>query len=176
MDDRIVTVEQFEFLPEAEAIRLRLEAAGIEVFLADAETVSTDWALGNAIGYIKLQVHEFNSEAARAVIKEVREIRKARANDTTSRCLSCDAEFSTTATVCPHCGWSFESDDSETDENSDVSPSDAQGGEAEGPGTMEALRSLKKPIMSLILLPILVSIALTVILAFSIFVGGVLRF
>jgi hypothetical protein len=41
-----------------------LRAAGIDAALADAETVSMDWLLSNAIGGIKVQVREEDAERA----------------------------------------------------------------------------------------------------------------
>jgi hypothetical protein len=56
--DHLVTVWSCSLPPEAAAIRLRLEAAGIPVFLADENTIAMDWLLSNAIGGIKVQVAE----------------------------------------------------------------------------------------------------------------------
>ena len=69
MDDPLVTIEQYQFLPEAEAIRMKLESDGIPAILTDKEIVSMDWALGNAVGYIKLQVRQSQADQARAILK-----------------------------------------------------------------------------------------------------------
>jgi len=50
--DELLTVANFEFLPQAELACARLKAEGIQAFLIDAETVYMDWFLGNALGYI----------------------------------------------------------------------------------------------------------------------------
>src|SRR5262245_3733301 len=52
----LVTVGTFRDLPEAHALKMRLEAAGIPAYLADAELVAMDWLLSNAVGGVKVQV------------------------------------------------------------------------------------------------------------------------
>ncbi|MEI8383277.1 MAG: hypothetical protein WCJ09_24375 [Planctomycetota bacterium] len=169
MDDPVITVEQFEFLPDAEAIRMRLESDGIDVFLADKETVSTDWALGNAIGYIKLQVRQSQAEAARAVIEEIRELRKARKDDTTNRCLACNAVIPA-STVCPQCGWTYESDDAESNDSLSGNQNSSDADEAASPGLMEALRGIKKPMVTIVLAPAIAGIVLgALVCIFTIF-------
>ena len=54
----MVTIAQCNLPAEAHAMRVRLEAAGIPVFLADELTVAMDWLLSNAIGGVKVQVPE----------------------------------------------------------------------------------------------------------------------
>jgi hypothetical protein len=56
--ERMVTIAQCNLPAEAHAMRVRLEAAGIPVFLADELTVAMDWLLSNAIGGVKVQVPE----------------------------------------------------------------------------------------------------------------------
>src|SRR5713101_6556615 len=71
MEDQLVTVETYQFLPQAQAAKLQLEGNGITVFLADAETVNMDWLLGNAIGNIKLQVPAEQVEKALNLLEEM---------------------------------------------------------------------------------------------------------
>jgi hypothetical protein len=40
MEDQLVTVETYSFLPQAQAAKLQFEGNGVTVFLADAETVN----------------------------------------------------------------------------------------------------------------------------------------
>jgi hypothetical protein len=49
MPDRLVTIETFQTLPEAEAARMHLSAHGIEAHLSDAEVVNMVGLLGNAL-------------------------------------------------------------------------------------------------------------------------------
>jgi hypothetical protein len=174
MDDPVITVEQFEFLPEAEAIRMRLEADGIQVFLADKETVSTDWALGNAIGYIKLQVRQSQAEAARAVIEEIRELRMSRKEDSTNRCLACNAVIPA-STVCPQCGWTYESDDAESNDSSSGNQNASDADEATPPGMMDSFRAIKKPLVTLMLIPAIAGIVTGALVCLFTILGSIFR-
>src|SRR5438132_7874702 len=92
--NELVTVGNFQFLPEAEAARMHLESHGIPAFLADAETVNMDWLLGNAIGYIKLQVASGRAEEAETILERVHAQRGATeaesaAGADTVECLQC---------------------------------------------------------------------------------------
>src|SRR5437879_4178543 len=51
--ESLVTVGTFTTVGEAEAVRLLLESRGIACFLADAELVTMNWALSNAVGGVK---------------------------------------------------------------------------------------------------------------------------
>ncbi len=172
MDDPVITIEQYEFLPEAEAIRMRLESDGIEAFLADKETVNTDWVLGNAVGYIKLQVRQSQAEAARALIEEIRELRKARTIDTTNRCLACNAVIPS-STVCPQCGWTYESDDAEATISGRQESSDAD--EATSPGLLESLGELKKLMVTILLAPAIAAMVATAFAMIFTILESVLR-
>jgi hypothetical protein len=66
--ERLVTVASFHVPHEAHALRMRLEEAGIRVFLADEFTVTMDWLLSNAIGGIKVQVSEHDLERVREIL------------------------------------------------------------------------------------------------------------
>jgi hypothetical protein len=76
MADDPVTIARYQFLSEAEAARMHLEAAGIHAFLIDVETLNVNWLWGNAIGYIKLQVAESQADAALAVLEPIQEDHK----------------------------------------------------------------------------------------------------
>lgn len=115
MSDSFVTVATFTTLPEAEAAKLHLESEGIPARVTDAEIVNMDWLLGNAVGYIKLQVPESNAAAAAAMLETIAAERRRRreANEGDSwdaadddLCLACGAAMNGAAT-CPQCGWSF---------------------------------------------------------------------
>ena len=111
MSLELVTVATFRFLPEAEAAKLCLEAQGLTAFLADAETVNMDWFLGNAIGNIKLQVPSPQTEAAAAMLENMRgdrQRRKKLAGDAeTNVCLACGAALPEVESRCGACGWSY---------------------------------------------------------------------
>jgi hypothetical protein len=70
MSDVLMTVATFGDPVEANLAKNYLEASGVQAFLADEETVNMDWALGNAIGRIKLQVGDQHAEAARTLLSQ----------------------------------------------------------------------------------------------------------
>jgi len=73
-----VTVAYFPFRTAAEAARLRLDAEGIPAFLSDVEIVDMDWLLGNALGWIKLNVPAAEAERAAAILQPVEQRRLIR--------------------------------------------------------------------------------------------------
>jgi len=64
----LVTVAEFDNSTKAHFAKMQLEMQEIEAFLIDLETVSMDWALGRALGLIKLQVGEADVEKAAKII------------------------------------------------------------------------------------------------------------
>lgn len=116
MSDALVTVASFPTLPEAEAAKLHLESEGIPANLIDAEIVSMDWLLGNAVGFIKLQVPQSKAEVAAALIESIAAERRRRREASPADedwnapddelCLSCGTAMAE-ADVCPNCGWSW---------------------------------------------------------------------
>lgn len=56
MSDTFKTIARFQYSSEAQIIKGRLEADGIEVFLSDNLTIDTDPLVSNAIGGVKLKV------------------------------------------------------------------------------------------------------------------------
>ncbi len=118
MEDQLVTVETYQFLPQAQFAKLQLEGSGIRVFLADAEVVNMDWLLGNAIGNIKLQVPGDQVERARNLLEEMRDKASERWEDEDdeevgpyTECLVCGAEIPEDQNRCPSCGWSYAPDE-----------------------------------------------------------------
>lgn len=56
MAETFITVAKFQYSIEAQIIKGRLEAEGIQVFLSDHLTIDTDPLVSNAIGGVKLKV------------------------------------------------------------------------------------------------------------------------
>lgn len=83
--DRLVTVAAYGTPTEASIVASRLEAAGIETFLADAETIAAHGLLAPAIGGVKVQVRE--SDARRAA--DVLRVRFAEQRPATPPCPEC---------------------------------------------------------------------------------------
>ena len=75
----LVTVGSYSSRTIAEAVRLRMESEGFSPFLADAQTVDMDWFLGNALGWIKVQVPSTEAGRAKMALRGIeREIRLSR--------------------------------------------------------------------------------------------------
>jgi RNA polymerase subunit RPABC4/transcription elongation factor Spt4 len=66
--ENLVTVTKCSLPGEAHAIRMRLEAENIPVFLFDEFTITMDWLLSNAIGGVKVQVPDHALERAREIL------------------------------------------------------------------------------------------------------------
>lgn len=166
MSDRFVTLESYQFLPEAEAVRMHLASEGINAYLADSETVSTEWSLGNAVGYIKLQVPQYQWDQARDLVEELRQRRHERdlspESDAIGRCLACNASLSPNQSKCEQCGWTYADADDPSDEfTDDAQLADAMGSEG---SVLENLRVIKKPIMMIFVTPLLLVFASIAIL------------
>jgi len=108
----LVTLATYRFAPKAEAARWVLEQEGIRAFVADTNLVMNDWFLGNAIGYIKLQVVSSQAEAALAILRRqprlLDEAAPAEPQDEgTAVCLSCGKPMPDDVDRCASCGWSY---------------------------------------------------------------------
>ena len=64
----LVTVAEFDNSTKGHFAKMQLEMGEVESFLIDLEAVSMDWALGRAIGLIKLQVREVDLEKAAEIL------------------------------------------------------------------------------------------------------------
>jgi hypothetical protein len=69
----LVTVARFTYPHQAHAAKVRLEAEGIRVFLADEFTVTMDWFLSNAVGGIKVNVPGEDAERAQEILAKLTE-------------------------------------------------------------------------------------------------------
>ena len=56
MSETFVTIARYQYSSEAQIVKGRLEADGIDVFLRDNITIDTDPLVSNAIGGVKLKV------------------------------------------------------------------------------------------------------------------------
>lgn len=105
MSSDFVTIATCRFEPEAEATRLLLEHEGIETFVGDANAVMTDWLLGSALGYIKVQVPRDKAAAARDILN--RHPRTYGGDNAPAKCLACGAAWVGDADRCAVCGWTY---------------------------------------------------------------------
>ncbi|MFW5791985.1 MAG: DUF2007 domain-containing protein [Desulfohalobiaceae bacterium] len=71
--EHLVTVKTFLYPWEADLARSALEAAGIPAYVRDAETVSLNWFLSNALGGVRVQVPGELADKAREVLEATAE-------------------------------------------------------------------------------------------------------
>lgn len=71
MKETFSKIAVFQYSSEAQIIKARLEADGIEVFLYDQFTVDTDPLVSNAIGGVKLKVWQEDEKRALKILKSL---------------------------------------------------------------------------------------------------------
>jgi len=91
MAETFTTVAKFQYSSEAQIIKGRLEAEGIQVFLSDNLTIDTDPLVSNAIGGVKLKVLSHQASEAKEILDS---IRKYSVNDDGNaiNCPNCNSE------------------------------------------------------------------------------------
>jgi len=72
MQDTFVTIARFPYSTEAQIVKGRLEADGIDVFLSDNITIDTDPLVSQAIGGVKLKVLAKDEVKARAIFQSIK--------------------------------------------------------------------------------------------------------
>jgi rRNA maturation endonuclease Nob1 len=119
MNQDLVTVATYRFVLPAEVARLALEQQGVQVFVVDSNVVTTDFFLGNAVGYIKLQVPRSQADLAVAILHKQPTLLDGGTSESHSvedqvvQCLSCGATLPEEDDRCPACGWCYGGGDSE---------------------------------------------------------------
>jgi len=121
MEEELVTLATYRFAIQAEVARVALEQEGIRVFVADSNLVATNFFLGNAVGYIKLQVPRSQVQAGVAILQRQPSLLDCSAGssyseeeeDGVARCLLCNAELPEQGDQCTECGWCYGDEDSE---------------------------------------------------------------
>jgi hypothetical protein len=167
MSDELVTIASYEFVAQAEIAQMFLRENGIDAFLRDQSIIAMDWLLGNAIGYVKLQVPQSQIETARELLAAFKEDSAGNNKDGSppSRvCSSCGLALGDITDTCPACSGANE-DVAPVDLDEDAEPSDTQEEDAfeedeDRHSIMSQVRSLKKPIFWLVLFPILFVLAM----------------
>lgn len=71
MEQKFTRIGSYQYSSEATIIKGRLEAEGIEVFMADNYTIDTDPLVSNAIGGVKLFVLTQQLDDALAVLDDI---------------------------------------------------------------------------------------------------------
>ncbi|MFP4844763.1 putative signal transducing protein [Winogradskyella sp. PE311] len=72
MSQTFITIARFQYSSEAQIVKGRLEADGIEVFLRDNITIDTDPLVSNAIGGVKLKVLTKDTKKAKEILKAIK--------------------------------------------------------------------------------------------------------
>ncbi|MBO6881907.1 DUF2007 domain-containing protein [Winogradskyella sp.] len=72
MNETFVTIARFQYSSEAQIVKGRLEADGIQTFLKDNITIDTDPLVSNAIGGIKLKVYAEDEKEAKEILKSIK--------------------------------------------------------------------------------------------------------
>ncbi len=91
MSDTFKTIARFQYSAEAQIIKGRLEADGIQVFLADNITIDTDPLVSNAIGGVKLKVLSNDALKAEGILKSIKKYSINDDGDAIS-CPNCNGE------------------------------------------------------------------------------------
>jgi len=110
MSDTFKTIARFQYSSEAQIIKGRLEADGIQVFLSDHITIDTDPLVSNAIGGVKLKVLSKDAMRAQHILDS---IHKYSVDDegNTINCPKCNSEkielFSTIKDIKSFFGFIF---------------------------------------------------------------------
>lgn len=102
----LVTIEKYQYVYEAQAAQLALQAEEIPAFLNGEEMMRLDWLLGNALGLVQLDVPVDRADQAREILDRIRQ-RKREQKTLDNECLSCGTAMPAEAPRCPACGWSF---------------------------------------------------------------------
>jgi hypothetical protein len=70
MSGQLVTIATFDLPTKARIAQNVLEKAGIKAVVTDEAIVTMDWLLGNAVGWVKVQVLDEDAERAVAALEE----------------------------------------------------------------------------------------------------------
>ena len=90
MIDNYTILTTFPYSTEAQITKSKLEAEGIQVMLLDEKTVDSDPLISQAIGGVKLLIHnDYVTEAIR-IYNQIREYEKDK-NGNAIVCINCDS-------------------------------------------------------------------------------------
>ncbi|GAA4803592.1 DUF2007 domain-containing protein [Litoribaculum gwangyangense] len=91
MSDTFKTIARFQYSTEAQIIKGRLEAEGIQVFLSDNLTIDTDPLVSNAIGGVKLKVFRHDALKAQHILNSIHKY-SLDDNGNPIHCPNCESE------------------------------------------------------------------------------------
>jgi DNA-directed RNA polymerase subunit M/transcription elongation factor TFIIS len=94
--DSLITVATFSQAVEAHIAKGRLEAEGIDCFIADENIVNMNWLYSNAVGGVKLRVREPDVKRALEIMKpgavEAETTAKVIGDEVGVRCPKCNSD------------------------------------------------------------------------------------
>ncbi len=76
MNDNYTILEVYEYSTEAHVTKSKLDSEGIKTMLMDEKTIDSDPLISNAIGGVKLLVHNNDFEKAVKIYNDIREYQK----------------------------------------------------------------------------------------------------
>ena len=76
MNDNYKILAVFEYSTEAHVTKSKLDSEGFETMLMDEKTIDSDPLISNAIGGVKLLVHQNDFEKALKIYNEIRTYQK----------------------------------------------------------------------------------------------------
>ena len=100
MSDSIITLTTFMFPTEAYSLVARLEEEGIECFLGDDTLVSVNPFLSNAVGGVKVNIKEKDSEKALSILSQIKQDNKKEERKVDEKWVK---DFVPVDTFCPEC-------------------------------------------------------------------------
>ncbi|MAG92799.1 MAG: hypothetical protein CMJ48_03515 [Planctomycetaceae bacterium] len=169
MPDDLVTLATLDTAVEAELVRSHLEAAEIPSWLDNAEMATALWHYGNAIGHVRLNVAQSQSQAALEVIEKMLPAGQVDGavgpveSFDKSACLACGAAMPDDLNACSKCGWTFGNAEGSlvgAGESSVVEETETESTTA----AMGQLRSWKRVFIWVWLTPILLMFGVTLVL------------
>ena len=90
MHDNYTVLDIFEYSTEAQVTKTKLEAEGLQVMLMDEKTVDSDPLISQAIGGVKLLVHNDDVADAKRIYSRIRSYAKDE-NDQLFVCPNCSS-------------------------------------------------------------------------------------
>lgn len=125
MPENLKTVATYSTPIEAEMARNRLEASGIQAFLAGDQTVGWLWHLGTAMPGVKVLVAGSDLQRAREVLESVREPPDEDRPSQAWTCPKCGAEVDGELETCWACGTTADGLEDADFQHADAPPSRA---------------------------------------------------
>ena len=90
MNDSFTTLAVFENSTEAHLVKSKLDSEGLKTMLMDERTIDSDPLISQAVGGVKLQVHNKDLDSALKIYNEIRAYNKDE-NENDIHCTNCNS-------------------------------------------------------------------------------------